>query len=53
MLTNTVTRAVGTQGNSPEIRAPTDVTLAIKDTKLYVPVVTLSTPDDNKLLQEL
>ena len=46
-------RAVETQGNSPEIRAPTDATLAITGTKLHVPAVTLSTPNDNKLLQEL
>ena len=46
-------RAVETKGNSPEIRAPTDATLAITGTKLHVPAVTLSTPDDNKLLQEL
>ena len=28
-------------------------TFAMTDTKLYVPVVTLSTPDDAKLLQKL
>ena len=31
----------------------TNGTFKIKDTKLYVPVVTLSTKDDNKLLQQL
>ena len=37
----------------PEIRAPTGSTFKIRDTKLYVPVVTLSTQDDNKLLEQL
>ena len=36
-----------------EIDNPTNVTLKITDTKLYVPVVTLSTEDDNKLLEQL
>ena len=31
----------------------TNVTSNITDTKLYVPVVTLLTEDDNKLLQQL
>ena len=35
------------------IDAPTNATFVIKDTKLYFPVVTLSTEDDNKLLQQL
>ena len=47
VLTNMVTRAAG------EINAPTGVTYKIKDTKLYVPVVTLSTQGDNKLLEQL
>ena len=37
----------------PEIGAPTGTTFEITDTKLYVPAVTLSTEDDNKLLQQL
>ena len=32
---------------------PTNATFKVKDTKLYVPVVTLSTEDDNKLLDQL
>ena len=36
-----------------EINAPTNATLDIIDTKLYVPIVTLSTEDDNRLLQQL
>ena len=34
-----------------EIGAPTVATFEITDTKLYVPVVTISTEDDNKLLE--
>ena len=37
----------------PEINAPTNVTFEITDPKLYVPAVTLSTKDDNKLLEQL
>ena len=33
--------------------SPTDATFKITDTKLYVPVVTLSAENDNKLLQQL
>ena len=35
------------------IHNPASGTLAITETKLYVPVVTLSTQDDNKLLENL
>ena len=37
----------------PEINAPTNATFNIADTKLYVAVLTLSTQDDNKLLEQL
>ena len=33
--------------------SPTSATFKIKDTKLYVPVVTLSTKDDNNFLEQL
>ena len=33
--------------------APTDATLAITDTKLCVRVITYSTEEDNKLLQQV
>ena len=33
--------------------SPTDATFKITDTKLYVPVVTLSAENDNKLLEQL
>ena len=35
------------------VNNPTNATLKITDTKLYVPAVTLSTEDDNKLLEQL
>ena len=35
------------------INAPTKATFQITDTKLYVPVVTLSTEDDNNALEQL
>ena len=38
---------------SSTITAPTNVTLKITATKIYVPVVTLSTENDNKLLGQL
>ena len=45
---------VPTQGDNPAkpvINPPTSSTFKITHTKLYVPVVTLSTQDDNKLLE--
>ena len=53
VITDTATLAAGAQGNLPEIRAPMHAKLAIIDTKLYVPTVTLSIQDGNKLLQQL
>ena len=51
VLTSKATRnAVPAQGRNPAVTAvnnPTNATSQIKDTKLYVPVVTLSTEDDN------
>ena len=41
------------QGNNPAIVAPAEITLEITDTKLYVPVVTLSKENDIKLLEQL
>ena len=37
----------------PEVNNPTNATLKIADTKLYVPVVTLSTENDKKPLKQL
>ena len=40
-------------GNNPAIVPPRGLELQIKDTKLYIPVVTLSTENDKKLLKQL
>ena len=57
VLTNITTQAaVPVQGNNPArqaINAPTGATFKIKETKLYVRVVTSSTENDNKLLEQL
>ena len=37
----------------PEINAPIEAKFKIKDTKLYVLLVALSTKDDNKHLEQL
>ena len=41
------------QGGNPAIVAPSGATFKITDTKLYVPVVTLSKENDIKLLEQL
>ena len=43
------------QGDNPAVfdNSPIGATFKIKNTKLYVPVVILSTEDDNKLLEQL
>ena len=51
VLTDITTPAA--QGDNPAIAAPTGGTFKIEDTKLYVPVVTLSAENDNKLLEQL
>ena len=43
----------GVEGENIAIIAPTGTTFTITYTKLYVPVVTLSAENDNKLLQQL
>ena len=57
VLTDMITHdAVSSQGNVPEIpaiAAPRNVTFAITDCKLYIPEVTLSAENDNKLLEQL
>ena len=50
VITSLEQRQVGTR---PRNNAPTGATLAINDCKLYVPVVTLSTDDEIKLLTNL
>ena len=46
-------REAGNNNDPPAIVAPTGLELQIKDTKLYVPVVTLSKENDIKLLEQL
>ena len=43
------TRNVG--GNNPAIVAPSGATFKIKDTKFFVPVITLSKENDTKLFE--
>ena len=51
VLTNITTEAA--KGDNLAIGAPTSAIFKIIDTKLYVPVVTLSTKDDNNFLEQL
>ena len=57
VLRSKATRAaVPAQGGNPAVTGndnPINVTFKITDTKLYVPVVTLSTENDKKLLEQL
>ena len=57
VLTNITTQtAAGAQGNFParvKIDAPTNAICKITDTKLYVPVVTLSRKGNNNYLEQL
>ena len=46
-------RAAGNNNDPPVIVAPTWSKFQITDTKLYVPVVTLSKENDKKLLEQL
>ena len=41
------------EGNNPAIVAPTGLEFQITDTKLYVPVVTLSKENNIKLLEQM
>ena len=53
---NCVIRSKAARDANPavnEINAPKNATFKIKGTKLYVPVVTLSAENDNKLLERL
>ena len=55
ILTDIITQAANPNVDPaiPAINAPTNATFKITDTKLYVPVVTLSTEDYNKFLEQL
>ena len=46
-------RDAGNNDKPPAIVPPTGLEFQIKDTKLYVPVVTLSKENDIKLLEQL
>ena len=57
-ITTQTTRNADTDTDPPVeareiINAPTNAIFKITDTKLYVPVVTLSTKDDNTFLEQL
>ena len=41
------------EGDNPAIVAPSGAAFKITDTKLYVPVVSLSKENDTKLLEQL
>ena len=55
ILTNITTQAADPDANPtmPAKYAPRNTTFQITDTKLYVPVVTLSTKDHNNFLEQL
>ena len=53
VLADMTVRDAGNNNDPPAIVAPTGLEFQIKDTKLYVPVVTLSTENDIKLLEQL
>ena len=55
VLTSKATRDANSEADPAvaTIDNPTNVTFKIADIKLYVPVVTLSTEDDKKLLEQL
>ena len=55
VLTNIITQATNPNADTviPAKNPPTNGTFKITDTKLYVPVVTLSPKDDNKFLEQL
>ena len=46
-------RAAGNDNDPPAIDPPTELTFEIRDSKLYIPVVTLSKENDTKLLEQL
>ena len=53
LLADMTVRAAGNNNDPPAIVAPTGLEFQITDTKLYVPVVTLSKENDIKLLEQL
>ena len=55
VITSKETRDAGPDADAAvaAVNNPTNAIFKIADTKLYVPVVTLSTEDDNKFLEQL
>ena len=53
VLADMTTRDAGNNNDPPAIVVPSGATFKITDTKLYVPVVTLSKENDIKLLEQL
>ena len=53
LTTQDAAPAQGGNRTRPATAAPTDATFKIFDIKLYIPVVTLSAENDNKLLEQL
>ena len=53
ITTQAAAPAQGDHWAKPEINGPTNATFKIKDTKLHLPVITLSTQDDNEFLEQL
>ena len=53
VLADMTLRAAGNNYDPPEIVAPTGLEFQISDTKLYIPVVTMSKENDKKLLEHL
>ena len=53
VFTDMTTRHAGNNNDPPAIVAPSGATFKITDTKLYVPVVTLSKENDLKLKEQL
>ena len=52
VLTDMKTTPAGADNNRPAVEAPAGATFSITDAKLSVQVVTLSTKDDNTLLEQ-
>ena len=53
VLTDMITRAAGNNNDPPAIETPTGATFSITEAKIYISVVSLSTEDENNLLQQL
>ena len=53
VLADMTERGAENDNDSPAIVAPSELEFQIKVAKLYVPVVTLSTGNDKKLLEQL